>query len=261
MSCQNEPKPTTFVSKPLTQFRRRYFFDDKFLAYLRAVGRHDNSFVFYREAHFRELLETLKEFDGVRIYLATYSNEGSPKVPPGHGGLMTFIYAPTMIDAETGKHFDTRDYFIMNPESNMESINQHIADTWVRNYQTPGGAGQRSKLEILSSISRVIPNDTKSILFKQAQIEEFLKELNCQQATGAKLYLTSYMDNDPVAATKLHRRTTVQFVFTENVQGVDTDFYIDDRPGFEDRRDPPAGSMNTGSPCPPDSCDGFSLPA
>ena len=199
--------------------------------------------------------------DGLRIYLATYGSEGSPHVPTGFSGLMTFIFAPTSAAGGAG-HVDTEHYFILNPGLEMREIDKTIANEWVRNFQiNPVPGLTETKLQILTQLSQVSPTDTKSILFDKHQIREIADEINCQQATCVKLKLTSYLRDDTGGGSHLQGRTTVQFILTRRISGVETDFYIDDMPDFPQRPTGAQPSLDTGSPCPPDNCSGFSLPA
>ncbi len=253
MSCTGQI-PRIWVEKGLSRSRREHFMDVKFSGYVRTTNKHDVTYVFYHALIFKGFLNFISATDGVRIYLASYPDEGpADLVPPGLGGMMTFIFAPVNQIANTNHFSDQGTYYILNPGAQYRRIDKDVASAWVRNFQS-------SKLGIYTVLSNLADSDTKSVLFTKEQLRELFDEMTCQNASGIRLYLSSYLPNDPDARSSRHRRTTIQFMFTETVNGSQEDFYIDDRPGFPQRELPPVEAMDTGSPCPPDTCFGGSLP-
>lgn len=256
MSCQGLRVPSTYITKADTIRRRDWFIKNKFAPLITILKRYDLSYVFYEAAAFKSLLTTLAASDGVRVYLASYSAEGTTSVPSSCGGLITFVYAPVEFDDTENVFFDTGTYFILNPGAEPQTILQPLASAWVSNYQN-------LKLPILTAQSLLDPTDTKSILYDKLQIKEIIAEIDCQQPAGVKLYLTAYTDAEVFNVREdLFKRLTIQFVLTETApDGGQKDFFIDDRPGFRQRPGQPQPNLDTGSPSPPASDAGSSLPA
>ena len=219
---------------------------NKFAPLVTHLNHHDASSFFYQTVHFRALLDRLMGFDGVRIYLASYSDEGLPGVPNNSGGLMTLIYAPVNLIAGTIMYTDSGDYYILNPGEAPTLISRSLASEWVSNYQS-------FKLPILTATSGLSPTDTKSILYSKEKIAELYSELDCQEATGIRAFLTSYTDNEIQGiGSHLLRRLLVQFILTETINGAQKEFYIEERPGWDQRKPSGHADLDTGSPCPPE---------
>jgi hypothetical protein len=259
--CQNVPVPQIFIPKDISMRRRIWFLETKFSTLLTTLKKPDVSCFHYDATKFLSFLEMLMLDDGVRIYLASYSKDGQPYVAPRHAEQITLVFAPVINIVGTNSYVDKGKYYIMNPNELHQEIPKQIANEWIHNFQS-------FKLPIFTVVSKVSPTDTKSVLFEKHKLQEIVIEMNCQAATGIKINLSSYMDtiNEPPEPHGIpprnHRRTILQFILQETIDGKKCDFYIDDRPGFLSR--PGAGggfpSLDTGSPCPPDVCDGVSLP-
>lgn len=248
--CAGIPIPRCYVSKADSERRRNYFLQHKYGPLCEHLGKPEVLSIFYHVFQFKSLLNVLLSADGARIYIASYPNEGAT-TPGGYGNRLTLIYAPVNLDDE--KFRDRGDYYILDPSSNHKPIVKESASQWVRNYQD-------RKLPLLTSVTG-LDSDTKSVLYTKATLQEIKAEIECQSATGIRIYFASYTDKEasPIGAKYL-KRLIIQFTLTENIQGVEKDFYIDERPGFNDR--PPsipvgitsADVLDTGSPCPPAQC-------
>lgn len=251
--CTDKILPKSFVTKVDAEKRRNYFLHTKYGPLNDNLGKPEVLCISYTENHFSALLRELLLFDAVRIYIASYSNEGGELVPPGFGNRLTLIYAPAM---DTGTEFmDTQTYFIMNPGSPFQSISRDLASIWVKNYQD-------TKRAVLNSVIGL--DDTVSILYVKPLLEGIQKEIECQPATGVRVYFASYTDTDTVKPN-LQKRLIIQFTLTETSVGIEKDFFIDDRPGFDHRVEITKAArgndvLDTGSPCPPLQCSGSSLP-
>jgi hypothetical protein len=270
--CEGELRPRTFVPKQLSIDRRNWFIEKKYLPLVQTLQKHDVTFVYYPAVIFKNFLTSMLAYGGLRIYFASYSGEGALRVPQGYGGMMAFVFAPVINIAGTSNVVDKGIYYIINPSQLPETVPKPVANEWVHNFQS-------HKLPIFEMLPDFPPNgETKSILFERLEIEEIVKEITCQQATGVKIILTSYMDesNEPKRKEReeingkgqeqrseeteeYYNQLSIQFILTETINGAQQDFYIDDRPGWDTRKEAGA-SLDTGSPCPPASCGGISLP-
>ncbi|HYF32536.1 MAG TPA: hypothetical protein VD993_15535 [Chitinophagaceae bacterium] len=253
--CQGIEKPVTYVPKFDAERRRAWFIENKYVPLLDYLRKPETLCLSYQAGHFKDLFEALSTSDGVRIYFAAYSDEGNANVPPGYGNLITLVYAPVTAVAHVDTYVDSGTFYILNPGVPHTSIPRSLASEWVSNYQS-------IKLPILTAVSGVHPSDTKSLLFTKKQVESVIIEIGCQMATGVRIYLSSYTDDEPPSVDPDFRgRLMVQFVLTEPANGSQRDFYIDERPGFSTRPDPGVPALDTGSPCPPAQCAGSTLPS
>ena len=259
MYCEGVNRPISYVPKANGVERFNYFLKNKYGPLTDYLGKPETLSTFYPAFHFIALLDRLLTADGVRIYIASYPDEREADVPSGLGNCLTLIYAPVTL--EGGKFKDKRNYFILNPRMAVKELSIATASQWVRNYQD-------RKLPILTAVAE-LDSDTTSIVYTKAHLDSIKKEIDCQPATGVRACFASYTDTENIATipVKHHKRLIVQFILTENRQGIERDFYIDERPGWEHRKPAKKADadidpfiLDTGSPCPPDNCDGY-LPA
>lgn len=250
--CLTVNIPRAYVRKADGERRRAWFIQNKYIPLVNKFRIPDTLCIFHKATHFAGLLSHTLSADGMRIYIASYSNEGSYMVPAEHGNLLTLIYAPTTIIDST--HFDKGEYYTLPPGSPFQLISKRLANEWILNYQT-------TKLPFLTEIMEfpeTIP-DTKSLLYERSIVKGIIDEIDCEEATGVRIYFSSFADVEKTPNDQFVKRLIVQFVLTENINGTERDFYIDERPDFKFREQEPP-FLDTGSPCPPASCGGDLLP-
>ncbi|HEY0679914.1 MAG TPA: hypothetical protein VGD17_16635 [Chitinophagaceae bacterium] len=260
--CEGIKPPRSYVPRDDFEKRRNYFVEKKHGPLSDVIGKHETISIFYQAGHFVSFLNHLTTFDAVKIYIASYHRDGMPEVPADHGDRLTLIYAPA--DSTPSGHVDRGEYFIMNPRAVHRPINKRLASEWVRNYQD-------RKLPVLTAITQ-LDSDTKSILYTKDLLLGIKTEIECQGATGVRVYFSSYTESENSSVnTDLKKRLIIQFKLTERIQGIEQEFYLEDRPGWKDRIKLPLNepefklkpgqilSLDTGSPCPPAECNS-SLP-
>jgi hypothetical protein len=259
--CFDVPVPAIFVGKAITRSRIGHFMINKYIPLCNAISKElDTRFLFFSATDFDKMMscffdaDEADKVDGLRIYIADYSSEGKPFVPKGHGGKLTLIFSPTKNDEDdeprdVGKYYSVPPGKSFDPdECELETV---VASDWVFNYE-------HKKLVILKTTTIDNVDDTKAIHFTKLQIDDLIKEIDCQKATGIKIYFGSVDPDDENDDSPHKTKLLLQFVLTERVGSVEKDFHIEDRDGFDER--PVSGDFDTGNPCPPAFCNSKDLP-
>jgi hypothetical protein len=135
-------------------------------------------------------------------------------------------------------------------------IPKEEASRLIANFQQGG------KMRLLSIFNEKA--ETKSIHYTREFIENILEEMNTAQATGLRLYFGNFAETDsnPKDPNKQDRRLMAIFVMTQDIDGIETDIFLEDAPDFAARLEntPTIGTtFDHGKPCPPD-CGGSLLP-
>jgi hypothetical protein len=239
-----------YIPKSISQARITAF-QLKYSLLSSLIGKLENRYLFYTATDFIAMMRYLftdPNVNGLRIYIASYSQEGDSRVPANCGELLTVIYASTK--KIKGIHKDTGNYFTLAPggsfDPNQSKLDNIISSEWVSNYQN-------SKLPILNATVTKSEGDTKSIHYTKEKIVDLIEEMLCQQATGIRAYFCTIAD-----ASVYQQKLMLEFMLTTKIDDVETEFFIDDREGFSDR--PDLGNLDTGNPCPPATCGGAYLP-
>jgi hypothetical protein len=212
----------------------------------KTLGKYDARYVFYNALAFTSMIEQFfntPNADGLRIYLASYGREGSDSVPKDFGELLTLIFAPTTNEdnpVDTGKY-----YTIFPGQQKCQQLDKELAIAWVNNYRT-------IKLPDLNDTVDT-KQDTKSIYYERRPIQDLAEEIKCQGASGIKAYFCTLPDDH-----KYKQQLMLDFTLTARIGNEDVDFNVQDRDGWEDRKK--VGDLDTGSPCPPNHCNGQGIP-
>jgi hypothetical protein len=253
--CLQTPVPGIFVGKFKGRSRIDHFMHNKYNTLCNTIGKLDTCFLFFTANDFIAMMShffgTLKA-DGVRVYIASYSAEGSESVPQDYGDMLTLVFSATS-DPDAPK--DMGFYYSIPPKGSFNAVDSQldkkIANEWVKNYQT-------KKLRILNAtVDDPTVGDTKSIHYAGNQIAELIREIQCQKATGVKAYFSSVNPSDE-PDSRLAKRLLLAFILTIKIGTEETDFHIEDRDGFGQR--PVGGDFDTGNPCPPAYCTTSELP-
>ncbi len=251
-NCQRRPKPKMWVPKFFTKKRKDWYLSNKYQALCDHVSRPETICLLFKQNRFSNMLSNIltEETNGLRIYLASYPNDGQPNVPAGYGNLITLIFSPT-IQNDSVTYADRGDFYLLNPDSDYLDITEE-ASNWINNYQT------QQLQQVLNKLYPFAEGDTKSIWYEKSNIQELTEEMLCQNASGIRIYLSSYTHDDdllppPYGIDKQYlKRLIIQFSLTRDVNF--SDFEIDDIAGFWQRADPPLKYLDNGQLCPPTNC-------
>lgn len=266
--CTNQtPLPITFVTKEESEKREQWFNEHNFpildALTLLQEGQHENTRFDFKDIEtaikfFKLLIEDRKDGDGVRVYIASPSGDGS--VGQGKCGVLTLFFVAT-----TGyKKQDVGPYFSFDNKK-FYQISPGEAERGVHNYQL---IKRKHLFKTLSDLDILnIGRETKHIWFSLTQMEQTIKEMECQRirhsniVNGFGIRFTSYTNEDylflesKTPEYKLRRRLTIYFTFIHinqkdiGLEDIDHDEF---NQRLETTRDGFLGdTFDTGVPAPP----------
>jgi len=247
------------VIKQLSIDRTNWFLAKKYKLLRKVIKKPEAQFIFYPKDDFQQMIlyfKTVLASKELRIYIASYLEEGSDSVPPGFGNLLTLIFVP-IADTDTElAYYTISPYEKFDPKKS--ELKEKVKNDWIKNYH------DNKLLALKDTIDLKDPcnfdkkanevSDTKSICYETDNIFELTQEMDCQEGTsGIKAYFASYTDKGGNKG-KCKNRLIIQFRLTERIGNQDVDFYIDDRDGYGQRPDHgglTVHDFDTGNLCPP----------
>ena len=220
-----EPLPSTFVTKQESNNREKWFNDTKYpiLNIITSLqeGEQENKKLDFEDISvaidfFNLLITNLKNDDGVRVYFASPSGDGT--VTKDKCGKLTLIFGTTIgIDKA-----DNKIYYAYNGKT-FDIIPEDQARSWVYNYQN---VKRNILFDTLSKNDRSkVIKETKHIWFSFLQMKQTVEEMEYQSkkaggtVNGFGIRFVSYTDQDyyfpkPVAGLEERRqRLTIAFTF------------------------------------------------
>lgn len=194
--------------------------------------------------HFKHLLQVLKgskqhEIDGFRVYLGK------------HSGNIVFVFnaMKNKVDVEDA-------YYALLPDKNFHLLTKQDANDLVRKYQN----------DVYEYTNTIVDNNTKSYLFGNNLIVDFLEELSFHTdkspVKGLTIKLGAHVNNDdnPERNTSDYKdRIMIGFAFTDEHGNEIAIENLNDTTFGCQIHDHAAIGADTGTPCPPNSCGKGSL--
>src|SRR5215213_9401640 len=80
-NCSERCIPKMFVPKLNFLERKNWFHVNKYPTLANYIGKPETTDIFHTKQFFSDFLTQMNKFAGLRIYIASYSAEGSPLVP------------------------------------------------------------------------------------------------------------------------------------------------------------------------------------
>jgi len=246
--CPGVPKPQMWIPKEYTQKRKDWFVNNKYQPLCNYLKKNETQSMLFKDARFINMVNNILtvETNGLRVYFAAYPEAASPDFPTGLESVITLIFSPTIQKA--GKTFaDRGDFYILNQDSDYQDISGK-ASAWINNYQS------KQLKDVLNTLYPFSEGDTKSVWYEKKSIEELIAEMSCQEATGLRIYLASYTqddDNTPKPyniKTENLKRLILQFSLTQG-PGY-SDFEIEDVAGWGQRPPKKIEGLDNGQLCP-----------
>jgi len=272
MCTSQKPLPITFVTKEESGKREQWFNNFKYpilnIITLLQEGVQENYKLDFEDIQsaivfFKQLTTNLKEEDGVRMYFASPSADGTVK--KDKCGLLTIIFCAT-IGAEKS---DIKNYYTLSRKT-VIPIQEDRAREWVHNYQN---VKRKILFETLSDSDRLNNcKETKHVWFSLQQMRQTINEMECQSlnqkniVTGFGIRFVSYTNQDyyfpkpKPSEFEKRQRLTIAFTFT-NALTLDIGIEDIDKEVFEQRLETTINgffgdTFDTGFPAPPPSGDG-----
>lgn len=270
--CTNQtPLPITFVTKEESEKREQWFNEHKFPILdsltLLQEKQHDNTRLDFNDIEtaidfFNLLIQDLKDGDGVRVYIASPSGDGS--VGQGKCGILNLVFVAT-----TGnKNQDVGPYFSFY-KGNFVQITPGEAEKGIHNYQL---IKRKHLFKTLSDQDiQDGSKETKHIWFSFKQMDQTVKEMECQKLrhsdiiNGFGIRFTSYTNEDYLFLEsnppeyKRRRRLTIYFTFI-HINKQDIGIEDIDKDEFNQRlgntRNFLGDTFDTGFPAPPPPTNG-----
>ncbi len=259
MHCQCTQKvPNMFSSRSVSIARRNWYLTKKHPALSASLGRPESIFFHYTAANFSAFLQHVLKSGTPFLWIYFAETKGN----------LSLVYA-------TGDHINNASqiYYLLDQHT-YTSISRQNALSMVKDYQT-------HKVPILNGvINQQNVSETFCITHAMSDIQELKDEIACQQPSGIKAYIASYLLDDAyVPDIHYDNKLFVEFSFTEIKQdGSEQDCFIDDCPNFHARPKKDIredlvdsnnileaitymGDFNNGSLCPPcPNCVGALVP-
>jgi hypothetical protein len=245
--CSGKKVPTMFLNQAASKSRRDAFIAKQFTQ-LRDLLDPAGPYEFYSIADFSKMItffRSITNASAVRIYIANFGDDDD--TPDPFTNRISFIWSVAEITQKEPDLMakDLRRYFNVPPGRKFtptgSEIDPGLASKWVTNWQTGG----LSRLAVLDKPDNHDGNnklsDTKSIIYQLDQLQEVVEELACQEAAGIRLYLASYLGDEPTHPGRLN----TQFEMIDvggDVFTIDLTCRVTEEVAF---------GFDTGSPCPP----------
>lgn len=254
--CDGRPLPAMFVDPKASKDRRDRFIAKQFQN-LKSILNPEGPYLFYTKADFTKMINffmTIRRAGAVRIYFASFGDDND--TPDGQVNRFTYIFSVAEVTSnnpltskDLGSYFNVLPGQAFTPTGSI--VDPALASKWVKNWQTGPLAGITvdDKSQNRDDHNRL--SDTKCVIYLLAHLKELVDEIACQGATGVRLYLATYLDDDG----NFPKRMATQFeMIDEGGDVIDIDRTCRPKPqkilGFD-----------TGSPCPPAvGCTGGLLP-
>ena len=237
--CEKTPIPRMWELKGIGENRAKDFIKIKYPLLCDAIGKSDVPSIFYKRSDFENMINFFKGKGAayLRVYLASYEEEGTEKVPAGYGRLMTLIFAPVKEDEK-----DMGTYYTISPFEPFDPVNSEISETikenWIKYYT-------KNKLEtkLNGTIDKHADNDyngkksdTRSLLYPMENILQLIEEMICQKASGIEAFFASYTDKGREGDGHFKKRLLVQWELTELIGSRHYVFNIEDRRDWRNRK-------------------------
>jgi hypothetical protein len=236
--CEKTPIPRMWELSGIGENRVKEFLKKKYPLLCDAIGKSDLPSIFYKRSDFENMINFFKGKGAayLRIYLASYEEEGTEKVPVGYGRLMTLIFAPV---SDNEKDMGT--YFTISPYEPFDSVNSEISKTikekWIEYYT------KNKLLKLNGTIDDHKDNeykgkksDTRRLLYPMDNILQLLGEMICQKASGIEAFFASYTDKGREGDAHFKKRLLVQWELTELIGSRHYVFNIEDRRDWRNRK-------------------------
>jgi hypothetical protein len=209
-------------------------------------GTQDTKSVFFPIASFRKMLEyfeSLGNYSWLHVYIASYGGSGTGPVPAGYENKLTLLFAPS-----PDNQYD-QTFYSITPSGNFDPKSDSCViknSSWIDNYSI------KMNTALINNLVDTPDNydrsghfsDTRRIEYDRNDICQLFTEFNYQKqnnnidVTGIEALFSSFPNTGRPKDLLFKNRIFVLFEFTQNINGKNIVFYIDEQTGFDKRKKP-----------------------